>query len=303
MDKKLAVRLVIVIVAVFILYKITAGILFKPTIESGEKPFPVQVIKPAYKVISNSIALVGEVKGDTEVQVRPKTTGRVEELYADEGDEVEKGAPLLSFKAGISEDDNLYNDLVTFAPVSGVVGVKQIKEGEQIVSSMGTINPVFTIYQIDNVKINANVPERFVENLATGLTAQIRFDSYQNRIFNGRVRKVRPVMDPQSRTIQVEIYVNNPKHLIKPGMFAKVELILKHKINALVIPADALLEDVSKYVLVAKDGRAIKKDVQTGVRSSNEIEIITGLDPNDQVIIVGQRVANSGSKVEVKPND
>lgn len=303
MDKKLSVRLAITIVVVFIIYKIAAGVFFNTKPESGETPFPVQVIKPMYKFISNSISLVGEVKGYTEVQVRPKTTGRVEELYVDEGDEVEKGDPLLSFKADISEDDPLYNDLVTFAPVSGVVGLKLIKEGEHVVSSMGTINPVFTIYQIDTVKINANVPERLVEGLGTGLSAQIRFDSYPGRVFEGRVNKVRPVMDPQSRTIQVEIIVNNPQHLIKPGMFAKVKLILKHKLNALVIPADALLEDVSKYVLVAKDGRAIKKDVQTGVQDNDEVEVTSGLGPDDQVIIVGQRVAKAGSMVEVKPND
>jgi cobalt-zinc-cadmium efflux system membrane fusion protein len=213
---------------------------------------------------------------------------------------VKRGQPLLSFKAGIDSSDELYPDLVTFAPVSGVVGVKLVKQGEQVVSSMGTINPVFSIYQIDNVKIYVNVAEKYASDLSTGLTAELKFDSMPDQTFKGIVNKVRPVLDSYSRTVQVEILVRNPKHLIKPGMFARVELMLQHKIKALVVPADAIMEDVSKYVLVSSNGQAVKKDIQTGVIGTDFVEVVSGIASTDSVIIVGQRVVKAGSQIEVK---
>ena len=203
---------------------------------------------------------MGDIKGETEVAVRPKTIGRVEEIYVKEGDTVRAGQKLLSFVAGITRKDELYEDRVTFARISGVVGMQNIRMGEQVQIQNGSPAPVFTIYKINKVKIYVNVPEKYFSMVTRKTPVEIRLDAYPGKIFHGKVNNVRPVIDPYTRTTQVEIIINNPSHEIKPGMFSTVDLILKEKQNAMIIPFDSVLGLDEKSVFVDDDGIGRKND-------------------------------------------
>ncbi|PIS30180.1 hypothetical protein COT42_03590 [Candidatus Saganbacteria bacterium CG08_land_8_20_14_0_20_45_16] len=300
MNRKQIFWIIGVLIMAFVIYRLVAWMTIPRKVEEKERVISVVVATPKSGEISEKLTLTGDIKGETEVMVRPKTMGRVEEIYVKEGDEVAKGDKLLSYVAGISPDDELYEDMVTFAPVSGVVGMQLIKLGEQVTSQMGVVPPVFTIYKIDNVKVLADVSEKYYSALYRGMRAEIRLDAYPDRVFIGKVINIRPVVDPLSRTTQVEILVANPGYQVKPGMFCKVDLILKKKTTALLIPADAVLGDTEKYVFVVEAGKAVKKPVKTGIQENNTIEIIAGLSSSDQVIVVGQRVVEEGSKVKVE---
>jgi RND family efflux transporter MFP subunit len=206
----------------------------------------------------------------------------------------------MSYLAGISRNDELYQDLVTFAPISGVVGLKQVKIGEQVTSGPTGINPAFVIYRIDRVKVLVDVPEKNLSALHVGMIAEIVLDAYPDEKFSGKINNIRPVIDPLSRTTQVEIVIPNPGYRIKPGMFCQVNFILKEKDNVLIVPDDAVLGDEQKYVYVAVADRAVSKNIQIGLKEENKDEVISGLTEQDQLITVGQRVVENGSKVEVK---
>ena len=135
----------------------------------------------------------------------------------------QNGSPVV---AGIDTTDELYQDMVTFSPIDGVVGIQGIKLGEQVGSNGGSPATVFTIYKIDNVKIYANVPEKDYTQIRKNMSAEITLDAFPGQTFHGRVNNIRPVIDPYTRTTQVEIILANPDHKIKPGMFAKVTLVL-----------------------------------------------------------------------------
>lgn len=276
---------------------------------SGEKKtaeeqiIPVEITNPQIGQIEDKIMLLGDIKGKTEVQVRPKTAGRIEEIFVKEGDEVQEGDKLLSFAAGLSPTDEVYEDMVTFAPVSGIIGIQYVKLGEQVISSPTGINPVFTIYQIDNLKVFSNAPEKYSSSLVPGLTAKIYLDAYPDKIFTGSISSVRPVVDPLTRTIQIEIGISNPERIIKPGMFCRVELSLKKKSDALLIPVDAVLEDGGRYVFVVQNNKAGRRDIITSIKEGEKIEVASGLSSRDRVIIVGQRVVKDGSRIEIKSND
>lgn len=262
-----------------------------------ERVIPVMVENPALSAISEKLSLVGDIKGETEVVVRPKTGGRVEEIFVKEGDEVKAGDRLLSFVNGIKADDDLYHDVVTFAPISGIVGVQSIKLGEQVQMLGGAPSSVFTIYKIDNVKIYVNVPEKYFSLVTRNTRAEIRLDSFPGRVFYGQVNNVRPVIDPMTRTTQVEIIISNPDHRIKPGMFSTVDLILRSRSAAMTLPADSVLGVENRYVFVVQEGKAEAKKVNVGIQQDNEIEILSGLSLKDMVIVVGQRVVSEGAKV------
>lgn len=285
---------IVLVLAVFrIANKITSG---KKTQE--ERVTPVVVVSPRIGSIEYKVTLTGDVKAQTEVNVRPRTAGRVEEIFVDEGDYVEKGEKMLSFVSGISEQDEIYEDMIVRAPISGIVGMKMVKEGEQVGGSPGSLNPVFVLYDINSVKIYANVPEKDYSLVRRGTQAKIMLDAFPSEIFNGRVLNIRPVVDPLTRTTQIEIVLNNENHRIRPGMFAKVDLMLKQKSGVMIIPFDSVLGEADKYVFVDQNGAAVKKTVTLGMLQDNDVEVTSGLAGSDKVITIGQRVVKEGSKVE-----
>jgi membrane fusion protein, multidrug efflux system len=263
----------------------------------AERVYPVVVSNPRTGMMQQNLILVGDIKGETEVMVRPKTVGRVEEIYVKEGDEVRAGKKLMSFVAGITPKNEMYEDLVTFAPISGVVGMQNIKLGEQVEMQNGSPAPVFTIYKINNVKVYVNVPEKYFSLVSRRTPVTLTLDAYPGRVFHGKINNIRPVIDPATRTTQVEILIPNKSHDLKPGMFSKVDLVLKQEKNALIIPFDAVLGLDDQYVYVVSGNKATAKHITTGIQQDDNVEVTSGLTASDEVIVVGQRLLEEGTKV------
>ncbi len=263
-----------------------------------ERVIPIVSMNPSIGAIADKIALTGDIKAETEVSVRPRIAGRVEELYVEEGDFVRRGDKLLSYVAGITSSSEVYEDMVVRAPISGVVGMKLVKLGEQVTSQPGGINPVFTLYDISTVKAYVDLPEKYYSNVKRRTPVIITLDALPGKIFNGYVNNIRPVIDPMTRTAQLEIVLNNSSGIIKPGMFAKVEVILSSRGAAMIVPFDAVLGETEKYVFVNLNGVATKKTVSIGIQQDNNVEVLSGLAVSDKVITLGQRVVKEGSPVE-----
>jgi multidrug efflux pump subunit AcrA (membrane-fusion protein) len=295
MSLKRILWLVVVLVILLGAYRIFVKVTTKKV--QAERIYPVVVQTPRLGELQYRVILTGDIKADTEVNVRPRTAGRAEEIYVEEGDYVNKDDALLSFVSGISSESDIYEDMIVRAPIAGLVGVKLIKEGEQVGGSSGSLNPVFTLYSIDDVKIYADVSEKDYSLVAKGTPAEIRLDAFPGETFHGRVNNIRPVIDPLSRTTQVEIKLPNPRHRIKPGMFAKVDLVLKRETNVEIIPFDAVLGESDKYVFVAQDGKAVKKPVTLGLQQEENVEVSSGLTAQDKVIVLGERVISEGAKI------
>jgi membrane fusion protein, multidrug efflux system len=272
---------------------------FMSKAQDSQRAIPVIVQNPTIGPIEENIILAADIKAQTEVTVRPRMAGRVQEIYVEEGLYVEKGDPLLSYVEGISPDDDLYNDMVVFSPISGVVGMKLVKVGEHVTSQVGgLVNPVFVIYDIESVKAYANVPEKYYSFIRKGMPARISLDAYPGEVFAGSVNNVRPVIDPLSRTTQIEIVLLNGSKRIKPGMFGKIDLALKKVSAALIIPFDAVMGDGEKTVFVSEGGKAKKRPVTLGLQQENSVQVVKGLVQSDKVIVSGQRVVNDGGLIK-----
>ena len=122
--------IVVILIVLLSAFRIISKVTTKKV--QAERIFSVVIETPKTGNIEYKVTLTGDVKADTEVNVRPRIAGRVEEIYVDEGSYVKKGEALLSFVSGISAANDIYEDMIVRAPISGIVGVKLIKEGEQV---------------------------------------------------------------------------------------------------------------------------------------------------------------------------
>ena len=182
------------------------------------------------------------------------------------------------------------------APFDGEVTRKHVETGALVSPS----TPIVTIVHTRILKVVANVMEKDVPLLKTGMKARIRLEAYPDKLFEGRVERMNSALDLATRTIQTEVHIPNSNRMLKPGMFAKLEIILSEKPQALVVPGEAVLEERgARFVFLVKGSQAFRKEVITGIAQEQDLEILDGLKEGDRVIVKGQESTKDGASVRV----
>jgi membrane fusion protein (multidrug efflux system) len=181
------------------------------------------------------------------------------------------------------------------APFNGTIGLRNISEG-------AFVNPSFliaTMQQINPIKIEFSVPEKYREFLKNG--TEIFFTVTGNsEKFIGTVYAIESKIDPVTRTVKVRAKSNNDKGMLIPGAFAKVELILEKVENAIVIPAQAVIPEMQgQKVFLIKDGKAKSTPVELGIRTDADTEIISGIASGDTLAITGLLQLREGASVTI----
>jgi membrane fusion protein, multidrug efflux system len=180
------------------------------------------------------------------------------------------------------------------APFAGTVGSRQISPGQVI--SKATL--LTTLVDLDPVKVDFYVPERFLSQVQTGQRIEVTVAAYPGRKFGGDVYFVAPQLDEATRRAQMKSRIANPDGLLKPGMFANLELTLELRPNAIVIPEIGLMwdGDVARVFVAKADDTVELRKVELGVRSPGEVEITRGLQPGERVVTEGlQKVVPGGT--------
>jgi multidrug efflux pump subunit AcrA (membrane-fusion protein) len=268
-------------------------------VEEKTKPVEIDVVKTAS--FKKSLSFTGDVKGIEEIDVFPKVSGKLVEIKVKEGDRVKKDQVLALVDRDIAGMKFELAEVV--APVEGIVGWVFLDEGAGVSPpspspQMGT--PIFRIVNMDKVEVVINVIEKDLPRIKAGQTAEVRLDAYPDRDFSGSVSLVSPVVDPLTRSAQVEITVSNPGHLLKPGMYAQVSITTEKTKEAILIPSYAILEKGDqKVVFVVKQEKAFSKSVETGDFGSDLIEVKAGLAPGDTLIVLGQHRVNDGDSIRI----
>jgi membrane fusion protein, multidrug efflux system len=179
------------------------------------------------------------------------------------------------------------------APVNGIITKKFIEQGE-IVGG-----PVVTIVNIEKVKVVVPVGEKDIIKVKKGQKAEVMFDAYPGKNFSGEVYNVFPEFDSHTRTAQVEIAMDNSARILKPGMFARVDIIITSREN-IIIPVESIIEKKDgKHVFEAKDGKAEIRQITTGVEKGSWAEVLSGLEEGSLLIVDGQHLVQNGSQVSV----
>lgn len=181
-------------------------------------------------------------------------------------------------------------ELRVLAPFSGRVGLRQVSVGALV--QPGTV--VTTLDDISRVRVEFSVPEVFVAQLRAGSAVTARSAAFGDRRFTGTVAVVDTRIDTATRTMRVISEFDNTDEALRPGLFMTVELELARRENAMLVPEEALdpLGD-RNFVYAVRDNRARRVEVRLGQRLPGEVEILSGLQPADQVVVRGiQRLRN-----------
>ncbi len=189
------------------------------------------------------------------------------------------------------------------APFDGTIGARSISPG-QVISPNTTLT---WLVALDTVNVEFNVPERFLSVCETGQTIDVKVAAYQDRIFSGSVFFVAPFVETELRTTLVKARVPNPEGLLKPGMFATLDLTLTIRDQAIVIPEPALFrtldEERAMVYVIDEDNLAQLRTVTVGERKSKKVEITQGLSEGEKVIVEGTQKIGPGSPVKLAPSE
>lgn len=195
--------------------------------------------------------------------------------------------------------EQLANATVT-APISGVVSRVSGAVGEMVSPQM----PVVVLVKTDPLVVKVNVSELEITKLSLGSKVNVYLPALDRQL-EANVTAISPVMDQNVKGYPVEISIPNPSGELKVDMVAKVQLSPGNtSSNSLVVSRSAVFEVNDKqYVYVVQGDTANRVEVTTGAESSDKIEIISGLNKGDQVVIKGQTMLKDGSKVKIQQGD
>jgi membrane fusion protein, multidrug efflux system len=182
------------------------------------------------------------------------------------------------------------------SPISGIVDAKYMNLGEM--TSPGA--PIVNIVDISKVKVEAGIPEKYVTRLSKGRTVEITFDVLPDEKFSGKISFISPTLNPQSRTFDIEIIIDNAGRKLKPEMSANVFFTNMDLDDAVVLERDSFVDNGDEqFVFVLENDIAKKKIVKIGGASDNKVLISEGLNIGDKLIYYGFRALVDGDKVKV----
>ena len=191
------------------------------------------------------------------------------------------------------------------APFAGYVAERNLDPGSYVsgaTASTSTMSRgILSLHDVDTVRTLIEVVEKDVPLVRVGQRAEIRAEAYPLRVFEGTVTRVVQALNRATRTMTVEVDLPNKDHLLKGGMFARVEVLVDRHLNAIQIPLDAVsrLEEF-QYVYVVQDGKAHQVPVELGSRVENRVEVVKGLAGDEQLIVSGKDLVSEGMAVQVQ---
>ncbi len=171
------------------------------------------------------------------------------------------------------------------APISGVVSERYVKLGNTI--TVG--EPVFRVTSFEPLVAYLHIPEREYRQISPGQPVRIDIDALAGAQIFSDVTRVSPIVDPDTGTFKITIEIDDAERRIKPGMFGRMSIVYDVHENALQVPRSAIVEEIgTTSVFVVEEDVALRRPVTTGFSANGMIEIIDGIDDNENVITVGQ---------------
>ena len=311
-------------------------------------PTSVAVAEAKSEVIPNLLTAVGDLAAVHQVNVTSDVNGRITDIMFTAGSSVKAGSPLVqlfdaSFKAqaigaqlaldrakqlaarqfgpqatadaaqatfdtanaGIAKTQAIISQKLVRAPFDGVLGVRHVEVGQYLTA--GT--QIVTLTDLSSIYANFTTTEKASATLKVGQTVRVLVDAYPGKVFEGKITTIEPQINTDTRNIRVQATMDNPDHILKPGMFATTTVVLPDNPPVITVPETAVdytLYGDSVFLLAEKkadDGSTSLSAVRTFVRTGNRIngraEILSGVKAGDRVVAVGQLKLQSGAAVAI----
>jgi RND family efflux transporter MFP subunit len=205
-------------------------------------------------------------------------------------------------KAAVEQYSALVSFEKVYAPFDGVITARNTDIGDLINSgsSSNVKTDLFHIAQPGRLRVYVNVPEEYSQGIATGMTADLSLAEFPDRKFQGKVVRTADAINVTTRTLLIEVDVDNPAGTLLTGSYAEVHLAVPTKISTFLIPVNTLLfRTEGLRVGVVKEGKVVLTAVTPGHDFGDQIEIVSGLKSDDQVIVNPPDSIVSGQEVQI----
>jgi membrane fusion protein, multidrug efflux system len=263
--------------------------------EEEETVFAVNTTTAVEGEIIDYIELTGEVITRATVDIYADTVGKLSKLTIDVGSWVEKDQVIGEVDP--SKPGMKFVPSPVKSPISGTVIEVPVEIGSTITQSV----PVARVSRTTEKQVRTFVPEKYISKMEYGLNAVLRFAAYPEQQFSARLAEMSPVVDPQSRTMEIKLNFTQRYPGIKPGMFTELKIITEEKEGIVKVPIDCLVKRYGEYAVfvVTEEGRVERRSVRPGIQIDNKVEVVEGLTSGEKVVIRGQTLLEDGAKVRV----
>ena len=205
-------------------------------------------------------------------------------------------AQLRADQASLELAKARFDKTVIRAPFDGVVGLRKVSVGDFVDVGKDIVN----LEQIDPLKVDFRVAEVYVGAVKPGQQLDLGVDAYAGEKFTGKVYAIDPLIDESGRSVVLRAGLPNSDGRLRPGLFARISLVLNERDDAIQVPEQALVpQGQEQFVFKVADGKAVFTKVKVGIRRDGMAEILDGLGPGDVVVTAGQLKIRDG--VAVKP--
>lgn len=319
---KFSLQTVLFIALIFL---VSCGASEETTSQSQAAPetfFAVSVTPAVSGQIQDYLETNGEVISKVSVDVFPDNGGKITRWVNRLGEFVTANQ-IIGYVDPSRPGQNFSLSPIR-APISGTITSLPLKAGTTV--SMQTA--VAKISRLDQLEIVTYVAERFFSKVKLGEQALIKFDAYPGETFEGKVFELAPFIDPFKKTLELKLNITRDEQsrLLKMGMFAKIRLIVEEKPNVVKIPSSAVVRrENDSYVFVVQDERpasaqvemdgaedreapeeadfvkrwAEQRKIKEGIISDGQIEVLSGLNAGELVVVRGQSSLGNGSGVRI----
>lgn len=195
----------------------------------------------------------------------------------------------------LRKDGKAMRTLTLYSPANGVVLEKIAVEGIRFMPG----DPLLKIADLSSIWLLANVYEQDIALIQPGAKAVLKVSAYPDKDFTGTITYIYPTLNPATRTVPVRIELDNPEILLKPAMFAQVELSVGGKEQTLTVPDSAVIDSGTRRIVLVQvqEGLFESRVVKTGARSDNHIEIIEGVKAGEQVVVAANFLIDAESNL------
>lgn len=298
MYKKLSLILIAVLIASALL--ISCKNSKKDSKNDDETIFAVNTTLAVKGEIKNFIELNGDIKTKNEAAIYPDVMGKVVSITVKLGDNVYRNQIIAYVDPSKPGMD--YNASPVRSTLNGTITSLPVDIG----STVSPQTAIAKVGQLDKIEIITSIAEKYINKIKIGLPAIVRTQAFQDKTFKAEISEISPVVDPITRMMEVRLKLTDPNgNLLKPGMFAELKIITDQKENIVKIPAECIVKRYGLfYVFVVKRengdlGVVEKRKITSGIQIENKVEILEGLQPEEEIVYSGQTLLEDKAKVKI----
>ena len=183
------------------------------------------------------------------------------------------------------------------SPIDGILDDRRIEVGEYARAG----EPLFTVVDMDNIKLTVDVPEQDISKLKTGQDVTFTVAALSGMTFTGQISFISILASRESNSFRTEIEVANPDHTLKPGMIAESRIVRAIRDDALVVPLASIIPQKGDHIVfIAQDNHAVRRLVHIGSIVGSDAIISTGITPGEALIVEGHRALVDGTPITIQ---